>query len=186
MRRGKVRRSEVSPRPLWGIRLSATIHPLPNKITLSHVSYKPDDSSLGAGLLFDLFPWRNGFRLSAGLYRFRLKANISSRIRFQNPLYDAISRQTSDTAIWNRFGPYFGMGWTSGPGQSRGLSWHGSLGVLYIGKAKVGYNLPNMMVPPRLRQKYAARLRQVQESVTRKVHHYRWYPEVSVGLVYRF
>lgn len=174
------------PHALWGVRLSATVHPLPDKIELNRVSYKADGSSFGAGLLFDLFPRRNGFRLSAGLYRFRLKADISSRMRFPNPIYDAISRQTSGAALWNRFGPYFGIGWTGGAGQGRGLSWHGSLGGLYIGKADVGYNLPDISVPPYLRRKYAARLRQVRESVTRQVHRYRWYPVISAGLAYRF
>ena len=55
------------PHALWGVRLSATVHPLPDKIELNRVSYKADGSSFGAGLLFDLFPRRNGFRLSAGL-----------------------------------------------------------------------------------------------------------------------
>ena len=72
------------------------------------------------------------------------------------------------------------------PPRAWGRPWHGSLGGLYIGKADVGYNLPDISVPPHLRRKYAARLRQVRESVTRQVHRYRWYPVISAGLAYRF
>lgn len=174
------------PQPLWGVRLSATIHPLPDKLTLDRVTYKADGASPSLGLLFDLFPWRNGLRLSAGLYRFRLKADISSKVNFKNPVYDALSKQTSGTAVWNRFGPYFGLGWTGGTVKGRGFSWQCSLGAMYIGKADVGYNLPKVTVPPHLRQKYADRLHLVQESVTRKIHRYRWYPVLAVGLTYHF
>ncbi len=49
------------PHALWGVRLSATVHPLPDKIELNRVSYKADGSSFGAGLLFDLFPGETAF-----------------------------------------------------------------------------------------------------------------------------
>lgn len=61
------------PYPLWGVRLSATMPPLPDKLTLNRVTYRVDGASPSLGLLSDVFPWRNGFHFSAGLYRFHLK-----------------------------------------------------------------------------------------------------------------
>lgn len=165
-----------------GYRLSAFTQPFDTKIKLKGIQYKTEDSSHSVGLLLDIFPFENSFRLSAGAYYFKLKAALSTSIDAVNPIYEELINQTTGTATWERLAPYIGIGWESTQQAESSFGWHASLGALYMGKARVSFQLPDVAIPKR----YVGRIQAEEDNVRSKVHDYTWYPVLSLGFTYRF
>ena len=118
-------------------RLSAFTQPFDTKIKLKGIQYKTEDSSHSVGLLLDIFPFKNAFRISAGAYYFKLDTALSTSVDAINPIYEELINQTSGKATWERLAPYIGLGWESTQQSESSLGWHASLGALYMGKARV-------------------------------------------------
>lgn len=115
-------------------RLSAFTQPFDTKIKLKGIQYKTEDSSHSVGLLLDIFPFENAFRISAGAYYFKLDTALSTSVDAINPIYEELINQTSGKATWERLAPYIGLGWESTQQSESSLGWHASLGALYMGK----------------------------------------------------
>ena len=104
-------------------RLSAFTQPFDTKIKLKGIQYKTEDSSYSVGLLLDIFPFENAFRISAGAYYFKLDTVLSTSVDAINPIYEELINQTSGKATeelinqtsgkatWERLAPYIGLGW---------------------------------------------------------------------------
>lgn len=163
-------------------RMCAFTQPFDTKIKLKNIQYKTQDSSHSVGLLLDVFPFENPFRLSAGAYYFKQKADLSTSINAINPIYEDLINQTTSTATWERLAPYVGIGWESAQQAESSLGWHASLGALYMGKARVSFQLPDVAIPKR----YAGRIQAEEGSIKSKVHNYTWYPVLSLGFTYHF
>lgn len=151
-------------------------------IKLKGIQYKTEDSSHSVGLLLDIFPFENSFRLSASAYYFKLKAALSTSIDAVNPIYEELINQTTGTATWERLAPYIGIGWESTQQAESSFGWHASLGALYMGKARVSFQLPDVVIPKR----YVGRIQAEEDNIRSKVHDYTWYPVLSLGFTYRF
>lgn len=91
-------------------RLSAFTQPFDTKIKLKGIQYKTEDSSHSVGLLLDIFPFKNAFRISAGAYYFKLDTALSTSVDAINPIYEELINQTSGKATWERLAPYIGLG----------------------------------------------------------------------------
>lgn len=165
----------------FAMRMSAAVYPFENSIKLQGIKYKPDNSSYSIGLLGDIFPFENGMRFTVGAYYFRLKAEITTSIDAINPLYEDLINQSKGTAVWQRIAPYAGIGW-QGEKKERPLGWHVSLGALYMGKANVSFQLPDVPIPKR----YISRIEREKDSIRDKVHDYTWYPVLTAGFTWRF
>ena len=76
-------------------RLSAFTQPFDTKIKLKGIQYKTEDSSHSIGLLLDIFPFENAFRISAGAYYFKLDTALSTSVDAINPIYEELINQTS-------------------------------------------------------------------------------------------
>jgi len=74
-------------------RLSAFTQPFDTKIKLKGIQYKTEDSSYSVGLLLDIFPFENAFRISAGAYYFKLDTVLSTSVDAINPIYEELSNQ---------------------------------------------------------------------------------------------
>ena len=163
-------------------RLSAFTQPFDTKIKLKGIQYKTEDSSHSVGLLLDIFPFKNAFRISAGAYYFKLDTALSTSVDAINPIYEELINQTSGKATWERLAPYIGLGWESTQQSESSLGWHASLGALYMGKARVSFQLPDVPIPKR----YVGRIQAEEDNIKSKVHKYTWYPVLSLGFTYRF
>ena len=163
-------------------RLSAFTQPFDTKIKLKGIQYKTEDSSHSVGLLLDIFPFENAFRISAGAYYFKLDTALSTSVDAINPIYEELINQTSGKATWERLAPYIGLGWESTQQSESSLGWHASLGALYMGKARVSFQLPDVPIPKR----YVGRIQAEEDNIKNKVHKYTWYPVLSLGFTYRF
>ena len=109
-------------------RLSAFTQPFDTKIKLKGIQYKTEDSSHSVGLLLDIFPFKNAFRISAGAYYFKLDTDLSTSVDAINPIYEELINQTSGKATWERLAPYIGLGWERAQQSESSLGWHASLG----------------------------------------------------------
>jgi len=109
-------------------RLSAFTQPFDTKIKLKGIQYKTEDSSHSVGLLLDIFPFENAFRISAGAYYFKLDTALSTSVDAINPIYEELINQTSGKATWERLAPYIGLGWESTQQSESSLGWYASLG----------------------------------------------------------
>ena len=92
-------------------RLSAFTQPFDTKIKLKGIQYKTEDSSHSVGLLLNIFPFENAFRISAGAYYFKLDTALSTSVDAINPIYEELINQTSGKATWERLAPYIGLIW---------------------------------------------------------------------------
>ena len=115
-------------------RLSAFTQPFDTKIKLKGIQYKTEDSSHSVGLLLDIFPFENAFRISAGAYYFKLDTALSTSVDAINPIYEELINQTSGKATWERLAPYIGLGLESTQQSESSLGWHASLGAYIWGK----------------------------------------------------
>ena len=149
----------------WGLRIGAAVYPFENSIKLKGIKYKADNSSYNVSLLADVYPFENGLRFTAGAYYFKMKAKITTSIDAVNPLYEELINQSKGTALWQRVAPYAGLGWQSDAKES-GLGWHFSLGALYMGKAHVSFQLPDVYIP----QRYVSRIEKKKESIRDCAH----------------
>ena len=165
----------------WGLRFGAAVYPFENSIKLKGIKYKADNSSYNMSLLADVYPFENGLRFTAGAYYFKMKAKITTSIDAVNPLYEELINQSKGTALWQRVAPYAGLGWQSDAKKS-GFGWHFSLGALYMGKAHVSFELPDVYIP----QRYVSRIEKKKDSIRDKVHDYTWYPVLTAGFTWRF
>ena len=163
-------------------RLSAFTQPFDTKIKLKGIQYKTEDYSHSVGLLLDIFPFENAFRISAGAYYFKLDTALSTSVDAINPIYEELINQTSGKATWERLAPYIGLGWESTQQSESSLGWHASLGALYMGKARVSFQLPDVPIPKR----YVGRIQAKEDNIKNKVHKYTWYPVLSLGFTYLF
>lgn len=89
-----------------------------------------------SSLLIDYHPWEGSFRLTLGitdnlLTWSVLNSQVESFTINGNPTPDGIVEST-ELEIWFTDGvsPYFGMGWASGFGKSKGFSLNGDIGVM--------------------------------------------------------
>ena len=133
-------------------RLSAFTQPFDTKIKLKGIQYKTEDSSHSVGLLLDIFPFENAFRISAGAYYFKLDTALSTSVDAINPIYEELA-------------PYIGLGWESTQQSESSLGWHASLGALYKGKARVSFQLPDVPIPKR----YVGRIQAEEDNIKSKV-----------------
>ncbi|WP_347865457.1 hypothetical protein [Bilophila wadsworthia] len=145
-------------------RLSAFTQPFDTKIKLKGIQYKTEDSSHSVGFLFDIFHFENTFRISAGAYYFKLDTALSTSVDAINPIYEELINQTSGKATWERLAPYIGLGWESTQQSESSLGWHASLGALYMGKARVSFQLPDVPIPKR----YVGRIQAEEDNIKTK------------------
>ena len=113
----------------------------------------------------DIFPFENAFRISAGAYYFKLDTVLSTSVDAINPIYEELINQTSGKATWERLAPYIGLGWERAQQSESSLGWHASLGALYMGKARVSFQLPDVPIPKR----YAGRIQAEEDNIKSKV-----------------
>ena len=143
-------------------------------------------------LLADAHPYRNGFRLSAGLMvnRNRLKADgrpAAATVTINDVTYpaDAVERASGEVRFqWPS--PYFGLGWGAAPGGAAGPFYSFDLGLAY---QRPDITL-HVVCGPSLPAAECARLQadtRAQEGKFREdAVGYRLYPILTFGAGYKF
>lgn len=159
---------------------------------VDNVRYHSDIKLKSMGLLFDYFPWNNGFHFTAGIYRNDNKVRAdgyldgSIAIPIGNRTFHIDGKTLGEVNAkieYAPIAPYLGVGYHSV--TERGFSFAADLGVLYQGNARVSLEPPSRIRninDPRIN----ARTEQQKRDLESKANKARWYPVVSLGLTYTF
>lgn len=169
-----------------------------NQFSFRHdfnVDRQPYDSNVklrSFGLIGDYYPWNNGFHLSAGLYRNDnqvtqagpFQDTVSVRVGGREVQVDAKTLGNANTRVkWAPVAPYLGVGYHNV--TQKGFSFAFDLGVLYQGSARVRVDPPASVAnvnSPWVTEE-TERHKQSVEQLANKA---RWYPVLSLGIVYTF
>jgi len=158
--------------------------------TRGDVDYHADLKLASGGLFLDWHPFAGGFRISLG--GFANGNNLKATGQPQGGQYtiNGVTFTAAEVgaltgkAELNSTAPYLGLGWLFGAGPKGGLGVSLDAGVLYQGSPKVTLTSTGgtQSGNPILQSNLDAEARKFEDDI--KV--LRFYPAISLGLVYRF
>ena len=148
------------------------------------VDYDLDIKMNVFSLLFDYYPFRSGFRLSAGMMYNNFDVT-GSGMAAKNYLFDGITYTPEDigeltvtTEASLKFAPYLGMGFGNPVAGNKKLGFVIEVGALYIGPPDVSLTAEkDSMIFPTTDQ---------EEEAEDYIKDLKWYPVLNVGLSYKF
>jgi hypothetical protein len=178
--------------PMYGLRANVNFGNYSRDETRSGFLFDGQAQFNSVMLLADAHPYRNGFRLSAGLMVNFNKVVADGRpvadtVTINDVAYPAAAVGTASGEVTFRWpSPYFGLGWGAAPGGRAGTFWSFDLGVAYQ-RADIALNVA---CGPGLPAAECARLQsdvRAQEARFREdLIDYRLYPILTFGVGYRF
>ncbi len=121
---------------------------------------------LTAGLLLDLHPFRNGFRLTGGIYHNGLEFKMDE---------DFGAWKAHSSVEFNKVAPYAGIGY--GNTNENGLSFNFDIGAMFLGSPKAHYSNP---------AKSQAEIEEEIKDLEDDLEGLPCYPVVMLGITYRF
>lgn len=172
------------------VRLNTNYFSFSHDRSIQDIDYSIDPSNFNIGLLLDLHPWRNGFRLTGGLYYIDLKGDLSAGLSpdlsysFGDHTYKGSELgEASGSIKWSKLAPYIGLGWGSGA-SNPDSNWFftADLGAMFIGKSKVSYTVSGLASHPSLGPDIDREIGKIKSDID----DYQWYPVISIGVGYRF
>lgn len=175
------------PTPLLGVRGSASLLSFSHDVDVDDINYHGDLKLKSYGANADVYPFRNGFRLSAGFRvsrnKVKLDASPSGPIIVGNTTYTPEQiGMLKGIVRAKKFAPTFTAGYSSN--LRKGLVWSLDAGVMLHGKPRIGALTATGLLAssPNLQQD----LIREQGEIDRKIDDYKVYPIVQVSLGYAF
>lgn len=170
-----------------GVRGNATFFGLGRNVESDGIEYDGDLKLRSGGVMLDLHPFANGFRISAGARinsnKVRLTATPSDDVEIGEETYTPEEIGTlSGTVRANDFAPTLTIGW--GGGTSRGLKFGIEAGGMFQGSPKVR----NLRATGMLGSDpdFQDSLREEEEEVESDLDNFKIYPILQLSLGYRF
>ena len=131
-------------------------------------------------MLADWHPFESAFRLSGGLLingnGLTGNARPATPVRIGNADYsvDSVNLEIS----YNEIAPYFGLGWDTTFGDHDNWGFAFDLGLIYSGAPDAKLNVSGAVS--------ADDVRREREDLQNELDSLKWWPVVSLGLVYQF
>ncbi|MVW70199.1 MULTISPECIES: hypothetical protein [unclassified Bordetella] len=159
--------------------------------TIDKVKYDADVKLRSLGLLFDYYPMNNGFHITAGLYRNDnqirsagpMDITYSTKVNHGRRVHGETYVDLNTRVKYAPFAPYLGIGYHKV--TEKGFSFAADLGVLYQGSARVSAE-PRTAIDVTRFPKVQEQIDDHERAVRDKANEARWYPVISLGLVYTF
>lgn len=175
------------------IRANANFYDWNRSMRRGHIDYDGKLELRSFGALADWYPWRQGFRLSGGLYlnENRVKLHTDgSRVTLNGVTFDLSGSavESVDARIrFNDFAPYIGIGWGSYTLKPNTWNVIADLGVLYQQTPRVSLRaVCGPLATPAICAQIQSQAAGEEEALRDDVRDYRWYPVLSVGVSYSF
>lgn len=172
------------PHPMFGVRADAEFFSFSHDIHVDQIKYHGDARLRGYGATADLYPFKNGFRLSAGVRinedRVGVIATPEQSVTVGSTVYTPAQIGTINARIEaNKVVPKFTLGYARN--RHKGFAWSADAGVMLWGKPQV-YDITatgQLANNPA----FQANLLQEEGKIEDKVSGYRVYPigQLSVG-----
>lgn len=144
------------------------------------------DAKLGLfsiSALADYFPFRTGFKLTAGLIinlnKFEADMKPTRSYTVGGDLYtpDLLGSMSADVDF-NKVAPYIGIGFGNPTAGSRGLGFSLDIGTIYQGSPKAKLSATGLIEPSASPEQ--------QQQLEENLSWFKWYPVISFGLTYKF
>jgi hypothetical protein len=148
----------------------------------------------GDGALLNFFPsTRHLFHLSGGVYYDRNEVNLGARFAptgftLNGHVYSSSELTSlSDSITFKKAAPYAGLGWGDAT-ASAGWHFNANAGVLYQGSAKVDLigTTPYLTGSPQYNALFSSLDAQRSAIGDALNGHLKWYPVLTLGLLYSF
>jgi len=144
----------------------------------SDIEYDVDLDFMSVTALLDWHPFKGGFRVSGGLLyngnEFTGDAEGELDVGDGGPYPDATLKAKID---FNNIAPYLGIGWDTSFGKEKQFGFICDLGIVFQGSPKV--SLTGTGVP-------ADELAKEEKELKDALEDFKFWPVISVGLIYRF
>lgn len=175
------------PLPAFGIRASASLLGLGHDVDVGDINYHGDLKLRSFGVTADLYPFENGFRLSAGLRRSRnridLVATPREAVTVGQTVYTPEQIGTIEGKVRaRRYAPTLTLGVAKN--RRKGLAWSVDAGVMLHGRPRT-YDIAatgELASNPLFQEDLAREQGEIED----KVDNYRVYPIVQVSIGYAF
>lgn len=187
-----------------GVHLSVPVQPNLNaRFGLNYLNYSYDTNTSNVNYdfklklqtfdaLLDYFPMDGGFRVSTGLVYngnkidAKAKRNSNGTYTLNGTTYSAATAGNINGNIdFRKIAPYLGIGWGNAVKDS-GWGFSTDLGVLFQGSPNTSLTNSGCTAPAAVCAQLASDLAAENRSLSDKVHSFRAYPVLRVGVNYRF
>ncbi len=160
-------------------------------ISKNSVDYSAKLKIKNVDVLADWFPFENGFRLTGGgvlnFNKFHAHAKPKSgNYTFNGNTYLASQAGNIDGRIdFDRFAPYFGIGWGNAVAKSAKWGFTADLGVMFQGSPDSSLSSSGCSAGVAVCANLARDLDVENKSLRHKID-YRYWPVVRIGVFYKF
>ncbi len=169
----------------FGVRLSYNTFDLEHSFRERGTQFNGRVQTSTFGGTLDAYPFRTGFRLSAGFRAGDTDVRVNSRpaatLRIGDTTYAAADiGEVNGRASYNKFAPYVGLGYTTTVLNDR-LSLSIDAGAVYVGKADVELRATGPLALVAARD-----IERERRDIEGRFGDYRFFPVVQLTVGYRF
>ncbi len=162
--------------------------------TENDITYEAEIQLRSASVVFDYHPWdSSSFRLSAGAYYNGNKVNaaaqaIDGEYEFNGDVYQVEDVASADGKIeFKKVAPYIGFGWSASPTSTSSWAFNLDIGAFYQDTPESQLNVTcGAALEQTLCDQLLADVRIEQDKLEEDIQEYKWYPVVTLGVLYRF
>jgi len=178
--------------PMYGLRANMNFGSYSRNDTRSGILYEGTAKFSSLMLLADAHPYRNGFRLSAGLMVNRNTGEATGRpveatFRINGVTYPASAAENVGGELRFQWpSPYFGVGWGAPPTGRATLFYSFDLGVIYQRSSLALSATCGPSLPAAECARLQSDLRAQEAKFRKDLIGYRLYPILTFGVGYRF
>lgn len=146
-------------------------------------SYDVKIGFLSFSALADYFPFKSGFKLTTGfvinLNKIQADLKPTKSYTVGGDVYtpDLLGRLNANINF-NKFAPYFGIGFGNPTAGTRGIGFTFDIGTFYQGAPKAKLSATGLIEPSASPEQ--------QQKLENNLNWFKWYPVISFGLTYKF
>lgn len=147
--------------------------------TQEGIEYDADLTLFSIGALIDWHPTGGIFRVSGGfIYNGNeVEGKAEGDIEIGDNEYTDI--EVKATVDFDEFSPYVGIGWDTSFGAEKQWGFICDLGIIYHGEPNVKIKATGTGIDP-------DDVEQEEEELEDNIEDFKWYPVITLGLIYRF
>lgn len=179
---------------LFGVRTGFNAYSINKNFTKSDINYDASVDLRSYSLIFDYFPFENGFKLSAGALYNGNKANVTANAT-NGLTYDLNNVNYTSTEIgslkgnidFNKIAPYLGLGYDSAKTKKAGFSFSAEVGAMFQDSPKATLTAEyGATVTNAQKQLINENLKAEEAQLNADLSSFKVYPVVAIGIGYKF
>lgn len=177
----------------FGLRTGFNTYSLNKSLTKSDVNYDATVDLRTYSLIFDYFPFENGFKLSAGAMYNGNKADVTAKPNVNTITINDVSYSTSELGSvkgnvdFNKIAPYLGFGYDSAKTKKSGFSFSTEVGAMFQGTPKATLTADyGAAITQAQRDQITSNLKAEEAQLNSDLSNFKIYSVVSIGIGYKF